>query len=129
MGCGASRGRARAAFAIPAAGALAGFATTLAADAVTHRYLHDLFPFLAVTAATGVHVLLALPPSRRRLVAWTAVPVVLFSVWVNCATALYYQRVYVWGVPLERREQFLRWQERIDRRLGPRPVASPEVFR
>lgn len=115
---------ARGAFAIPAAGALAGFGATLTADAVTHRYLHDLFPFLALSAALGIHALMALAPTPRRVGTWAAVPLVLFSVWANCATSLYYQRVYVWGVPLERREQFLRWQERIDRQLGPPPVAS-----
>jgi hypothetical protein len=52
------------------------------------------------------------------------VPLVLFSVWANCATSLYYQRVYVWGVPLERREQFLRWQESIDRHVSRRLFAS-----
>ncbi len=102
-------------------GALAGAAAPLAADALTFRYLHDMFPFLVVAGAFGLHALLLLPRIARRTAFSLLLPAVLFGTWANLAIAIVYQRAIVNGTPGESRREFKAWQQYIDRHLSGRP--------
>jgi hypothetical protein len=126
---------------IPVTGALIGGLTVLAADAMSERYLHDFYPLLIVAGAFGLHALRALPVRRPRLrvpvrvlIVGVIVPAAVFSVCANVAISLYYQRMYVWGVPVERREDF-RWIQKgvdeyvSDRIFGEPPVRKPPEMR
>jgi hypothetical protein len=92
---------------LPAVGALAGGAYLFFMYYVTQRYAHDLFPFLVISAAVGLHWVLSW---RKPVLRWPSlavlVPLALAGVYVNCAAALFYQREQIWGVPEERRAEF-----------------------
>jgi hypothetical protein len=102
-------------------GGLAGAAAPLAADALTFRYLHDMFPFLVVAGAFGLHSLLGLPRFARRLAFALLLPAALFGIWANLAIAIVYQRVIVNGTPGDCRREFRAWQQYIDRQIRIRP--------
>jgi hypothetical protein len=119
---------------IPVTGALIGGATVLTADAMSERYLHDFYPLLIVAGAFGLHALRALPARRPRLrlpvhflIVVVGVPAAVFSLWANGAIALYYQRMYVWGVPVERQEEF-RWiRSAVDQYISDPIFGEPPV--
>lgn len=86
-------------------GALAvGTATLLPVVAVSERYVHDLYPFLAVAGGLG---LAWLPARPRAFAAAAAVPLVCWGVFAMSALALIFQRDIVWGIPDERRSQLI----------------------
>jgi hypothetical protein len=103
---------------IPMLGALAGAGALLPVNFISHRYVHDFLPWLVVSGAFGIHTLLTLRSRQIRHAAWTlALAAGAFSVYVNCALAITYQRVLVWGVPHERRVEFWQLRTQIDRTL------------
>jgi hypothetical protein len=74
---------------IPLVGAAFGGAIMLAADGLTERYLHDMFPLLAVSGALGLNGLLAIRPAAVRHAIWfVAAPVVLWSICVHLSITL-----------------------------------------
>jgi hypothetical protein len=84
---------------VPLLGALCGWLPILGTICVTHRYIHDLLPFLILTSAFGIHAILALTSKAlRRGILMALAPLALASVYINCACALYYQSDQIWGV-------------------------------
>jgi hypothetical protein len=96
-------------------GSIAGGAAPLAADAITFRYLHDMFPFLVVAGAFGLNALLLLPRLVRGTAFALLVPAAAFGVWANLSIAIVYQRVVVNGTPADSRREFKAWRQYIDR--------------
>lgn len=110
---------------IPLLAALAGGTLMFAADGLTHRYLHDLFPFIALAGALGINVILGWQASALRRAAWAAlIPLGVWGVLVNFSSTLMYQRVLVWGVPKDRQLQYLQWSESINEHIS-RPLFGP----
>jgi hypothetical protein len=98
-------------------GASAGAAAPLAADALTFRYLHDMFPLLVVCGALGLNALLLLPKMARHAALAALLPALIFSIWANSAITIVYQRVTVNGTPGDCRREFKTWQQYIDRHV------------
>ncbi|WP_448189505.1 hypothetical protein [Azospirillum sp. sgz301742] len=67
------------------AGALAGGVPVLLFSTLTHRYLHDLFPFLVVGAALGLSVVVTLPRGWRWAVSAGVGVLVAVGLHVNLA--------------------------------------------
>jgi hypothetical protein len=104
---------------LPAAGALVGGLPVFFMYYVTHRYLHDLFPFLVLAAALGLNAALCWRrPVARRAALLTLAALTLAGVYVNCAGALFYQREQIWGTPEERRAEFRRTGRQLQELLG-----------
>jgi hypothetical protein len=83
---------------IPAFGALVGSAAIFPFGYIAQRYLADVFPFLFVAGVVGLHWLLlrwAAPSrsARRRWVVAGLCVLGVFTVWVNFALAIGYQRL------------------------------------
>ena len=97
---------------LPAAALLAGGGVVLMTVGITERYLHDFYPALIVCGATGICGI----ASRKWLPAKTALLALLTaaSIVINLAFAIVNQRLGSWGVPLEKRTEFLQWQQKAD---------------
>ena len=95
-------------------GSFTGAAAPLGADALTFRYLHDMFPFGVLAGAFGLNAMLLLPGIARRVALTLLLPAALFGIWANLSIAIVYQRVIVNGTPGECRRQFKDWQQYID---------------
>jgi hypothetical protein len=113
-GRGASPGACQAR--LPALALLAGGSIVLMTVGITERYLHDFYPAIIVLAATGLSTL----ERSRRWRAATAILAVLTiaSVTMNCSFALVFQRGARWGVPAEKRAEFVEWQRSIGAFFG-----------
>jgi hypothetical protein len=116
---------------IPLVGALAGGTLMFAADGLTERYVHDLFPFLVLAGAMGVNAVLGMRfASDRRRLWFVLAPLVAWGVLLNCSCALMYQRFWVWGRPKDRQDQYVRLAAFMDRHVswklfGPPPAPTP----
>lgn len=99
-------------------GSICCFVPTLLFNSVEQRYETDIFPLLILLAALGLHRLLRL--GRPSIACWATRAVMLLlllQIPVNAALALYFQRVCVFGVPLDRRVEMFRWSAKIDSAL------------
>jgi hypothetical protein len=104
---------------IPMIGASAGALALLPVNYVSHRYLHDFFPLLVLAGVFGSHAVLTLRPALPRRLALGAVAIAfVFSVYVNCAFAITYQRVLVWGVARDRRIAFWHVRSTMDKHVS-----------
>jgi hypothetical protein len=98
----------------PMLAALAAGGPMLLATAVTQRYEHDPFPFLALTAAFGLDAVLSLPKAWHRAAALLGLaPLLCAGTYINSAFSLYYERDFIWGVAPERRAEYKEWGKRI----------------
>ncbi len=104
---------------IPIIGATVGGTLMLAAAGLTERYVHDLFPLLALAGALGVNSVLAMhSPARRRAIWLAAAPLAVWGLYFNLTCALMYQRVWAWGVPQEQKDQYVRLVQFMNRHVG-----------
>jgi hypothetical protein len=116
-------------------GAAAGALTVLTIAFIAHRYLGDIFPLVVVAALAG----LALAPTLRPRRSWGVAGIVavavlgVWSVWVNPALSLDYQRFSSPNADIDGRAALVRWQARLsprsafDVRRGDDPgPAGPE---
>ncbi len=91
----------------------------LAFACLSHRYLHDLLPVLAVAGALGVAACPPLDPARRVLIAG----LVAWSVVACVSLAAVFQREIIWGVSIDSKAQWLELRRRVDALTGaPRPT-------
>ena len=95
---------------------LAGGGVVLMTVGITERYLHDFYPALIVCAAIGIREF----GSKTRLRAKTALLVILTlaSIAINSSFAIVNQRLGPWGVPPEKRAEFVRFPDSVDNWLG-----------
>lgn len=111
---------------IPMAGAAAGAAVYVAFAYVANRYLSDMWPFLVISAAVGLHRIALAVPDRNSDRMRIVLPVFLgfaavWGLWVNSATALQYRFEVAPGLSAERRTAWL------ERQTGG--TAPPDVVR
>jgi hypothetical protein len=105
---------------LPVRAVLLGGATVLAADAITYRYVHDLFPALVACGAFGLHAVLRIRrPSLRRAVVAVGLPLAAIGIYANCAFALVYQRDMVGGTPAAATQEFKTWRTAVDGTFSP----------
>jgi hypothetical protein len=116
-------------------GATAGALTVLTIGFIAHRYVGDLFPLIAVAELAGLALAPTLRPPRALAIAAVALVGVLglWSVWVNVALALDYQRFSSPNADIDGRAAMVAWQvhlsprEAFDVRRGDDPgPAGPE---
>ncbi len=103
------------------AGTAAGAATSLTIAYVTTRYLADFLPFLLLAALVGLHALLDSPAVPRRALLGVAAALVLVGAVMNGSAGLVNQRLLSAVAAEDARADFVRTQERWDKRLGRRP--------
>jgi hypothetical protein len=84
----------------------------------SHRYTGDFCAFIVAAAACGLATLDC--DLARRRGPWLAALGVLaaFSIAVNAALAIHFQRALVWGVPEPARQEYLRLRQRLDDFFG-----------
>lgn len=116
----------------PLLGGLVALLTVLAFVGMSHRHMADFLPWLLVGAAGGLAVVLPRWPVRRlgRVVATGGVvAVVLYSVWVNFALTLVFQRTAGWELKGEYASQFARFRYELDALLSgdPLPIERADV--
>jgi hypothetical protein len=93
---------------LPLLGAIVGCGLVFLWGLLTYRYLHDLFPWLAIGAATALaSVALLDRPALRRTLAAIFVAAAAYGIWVNLSLALLQQRVYAAPVDPEKRMAFV----------------------
>jgi hypothetical protein len=97
---------------LPMIAMLLGGGIILMTVGMTERYLHDLYPFLIIAAAAGVARISGANMSRKILP--LIIPLALFSIYANCAFALEYQRLSVWGVPHYKRVEMQNVQQSVN---------------
>ncbi|MDB5172354.1 MAG: hypothetical protein JWN51_1127 [Phycisphaerales bacterium] len=111
--------------ALPVRAVLLGGATVLAANAISYRYVHDLFPALVACGAFGLHAVLHIRrPALRGAILAAGLPLVLFGIYANCAFALVFQREMVGGTPAAPAREFRAWRAAVDGFMSPSPAAS-----
>jgi hypothetical protein len=102
----------------PLIGAVAGGLATLTIAFVAHRYISDLMPAIVLASLVGLHVLLSVR-ARSPGVGWTRITgialvvLVVMSLWVNFALAIYYQRALDPATDA-RRAGFIGFQQDVD---------------
>ncbi|MCU1427450.1 MAG: hypothetical protein JWL83_1450 [Actinomycetia bacterium] len=106
----------------PMIGAFAGGAITLTIGFITHRYLADFLPFVALAALVGLYTVIGRAPAwrgvgARRLLAGGLVALGALGTWANFAFALQYQRLYGPSVPNDVRVGYLGFQHDLDHAL------------
>lgn len=91
--------------------------------AMSHRYQHDAFPFLATAGAVGASWLVALPRSWKRStgLAFTAV-LICWSLLVTPALSIILQREMGWTADELARQKYQRARTLIDTFVGGQPV-------
>lgn len=93
--------------------------TLFAAIATAQRYTGDFCPFLIYAGAWGLAVIDTGTGRWRRAGLALIGAAALWSVTLMSAMALHYQREVVWGVPEERRADYVRLRQRIDDYFRP----------
>lgn len=98
---------------LPAIALLIGGGIIFTTVGITERYLHDLYPVLIICAAVGLSRI----DSGKYAFGKSALLglLCLISIALNCSFALVNQRVAPWGVPPEKRAEFDRLQQSMDR--------------
>ncbi|MBS0659101.1 MAG: hypothetical protein JSR82_12740 [Verrucomicrobia bacterium] len=89
---------------------LAGGSIVFLSVGITQRYLHDFFPALVVLGAAAI----AGDPTGWLRRTGGMVALALLGIWsaaFMAATALTFQRTAAWGVPPEKRAEFLQWRQ------------------
>ncbi len=101
---------------LPAAALVAGGGVVLMTVGITERYLHDFYPALILCAAAGVCGMASKQwmPGKAILLA----SLTIASIAINCSFAIVNQRLGPWGVPPEKRAEFVRLQDSVDNWLG-----------
>lgn len=90
-------------FRAPMCGALAGCAVIFTFGYISYRYLHDMFPWLAMGSAVAVAVLPSIPgKALRRGLATLFVAAAVYAIGVNFAFALRWQRYYCYPIRPEK---------------------------
>jgi hypothetical protein len=114
--------------------AAAGGATVLPFGYISHRYLCDFVPFLAIAGALGVQALLHGWPELRRRPRGTGlvVPVAFgalaaASVWINAGLALRYQRQWSANIDPRTLAGFVGFQVDVNDALGHDPLPVERV--
>jgi hypothetical protein len=103
------------AFRAPLAGALAGGILIFAWGVITYRYLHDLFPWLALGSAVALARLFCVRVNwQRRALAGLFAAAALYALWVNCSLAMVGQRYLAYPIPAEKRVAFTDLCDAID---------------
>jgi hypothetical protein len=111
-------------FRLPAIGALVGGSLILMAIGITYRYIHDYFPFLVLTGALGVQVVLLINKNKYVYGILLILSLLaLFSIYTNLAFAIVYQRELVWGVNPDKTTAFRSLRSSIDSIFQFRPLA------
>jgi len=81
----------------------------------SYRYLHDFFPFLVAMAALGTNLLCIINHKIIKCLAGVlCFFICLAGLWINIAFSFGYQREMIWGVPQEKRDEYIRWRLAID---------------
>jgi hypothetical protein len=84
---------------------------------ITYRYLHDLFPWLALGSAIALAQVASLPAKwQRRTLAGVFAAAILYAAWVNFAVAMVGQRYLAYPIPAEKRVAFTDLCDAIDPR-------------
>jgi hypothetical protein len=101
---------------LPVCALFLGGSIVLMTVGITERYLHDFYPALILCAAIGTA---AFPFDRLRVVKLTVMAgLVVVSVWMNCGFAIVFQRAAPWGVPPDKRAEFVQWQRSVGQFFG-----------
>jgi hypothetical protein len=100
---------------LPAIAMVAGGGVVLMTVGITERYLHDFYPALIIFAAAGLSdIRQSLSAHSARAMVALLVALTFISIWLNCSFALLNQRASPWGVPAEKRDEFVQWQQKVD---------------
>ena len=111
---------------VPAIGATLGTVGVVSYGFVTNRYLADFLPLLVVAGTTGLYFLKVRPARRwaRVSIAAVLIGLAVFGMWTNMALGLLYQRQLGSNVPISVRQQFVSFQQRVDRLLFGDPPSG-----
>lgn len=78
---------------LPVLGALAGASLQLFFCSFAERYVHEFYPFLILTGIAGLEKIIRMRNKKLRSLAIVGIlPLIIFSMYANCAFTLYFQR-------------------------------------
>lgn len=120
-----ARTAALARFRLPALTLALGGGVMLMTVGITHRYVHDFYPFLLIASAAGVARLAAAP--SKGFVGLFAF-LTLLSVALNFMFAMEYQRLAEFGTPPAKRQEFLHVQQRVNAWFGIEPTREMDPY-
>ena len=110
-------------FLLIAGPALMAGCTLFVIAAISHRYAHDLYPFLIVSASAGLVFAsgMRMPLRRRKQFRVLLIGLSVWSIAANLALTLNYQREISWATPVQARVSFVKLQARIDHLISRKP--------